>query len=127
MSQALLERPDLEYKGIKDYAQPQGWGCVGHLRGKGYKVPLTQNGTAGSILVDSTAYPPEGEYVVIVTYDGPLGHVALGTTIDGQIVVRDEAGYGKKQGHGRVVDPKLYKGFITTPAISGINLTESVG
>ena len=132
----LLEHPELKYKGIKNYSQPQGWGCVGCLRRSGYYVPRTQDGSAGSIVVDSTDLPPEGEYVVIVTWESGMGHVALATVIDGVIIVRYECNYGKGNRQGRIVPRHLYKGYIKSPtpptspeALSlsnpGLSLTES--
>lgn len=113
--QKLAANPALAYKGVKIYKQPRGWGCVGYLRRQGYYVPMTRTGGAGSIPVSSTALPPEGEYVVIVTWEGPVGHVLLGTNINGQIIVRDEANFGKVGGKGRVVPLRMYKGYIVSP------------
>lgn len=111
-TQKLAANPGLAYKGVRLYQQPQGWGCVGYLRKRGYYVPRTLSGGAGSIPVDSTELPPEGEYVVIVTHEGPIGHVALATNIGGVLIVREEGSFGKTGGRGRVVPLSQYKGYI---------------
>lgn len=73
---------------------------------------MTRNGGAGSIPVNSKELPPEGEYVVIVTSEGRVGHVALAVNIRGQLIVRDEANFGKAGGLGRVVPLHKYKGHV---------------
>ncbi|KKN71728.1 hypothetical protein LCGC14_0417940 [marine sediment metagenome] len=81
-------------------------GCVLYLRSRGFCVPKTRNGGAGSLPVKSTELPPIGEEVYIVSRESVLGHVARGY-FDGENLIStvDSAGAG------RVIPLNLFKGW----------------
>ena len=92
----------------RDYTCSSGasQGCVLYLRSRGFCVPKTPNGGAGSLPVKSTQLPPIGEVVYIISYETPLGHVSRGF-YDGEnlITTVDSAG------EGRIIPLNLYKGW----------------
>lgn len=46
--------------------------------------------------------------VVVVTYDGPIGHVAAAKVIDNHLVTVADSAFGP----GRVIPLSVYKGYI---------------
>ena len=94
--------------GTSEYTCSSGasQGCVLYLRSRGFCVPKTPNGGAGSLPVKSTQLPPIGEVVYIISYETPLGHVSRGF-YDGKNLIStvDSAG------EGRIIPMSLYKGW----------------
>lgn len=92
---------------------PTAFGCcVSALKASGDlpKGTVTKNGTAGSIPVKPLDIK-QGETAVIVTNEGPIGHVLEIKKEDGQLVSITEGGMGYKS-VGRIVDPKVVKGEV---------------
>jgi len=81
-------------------------GCVLFLRSKGFCVPRTPTGGAGSLPVRSTDLPPIGEEVYFVSYETPLGHVGRGIFNGKDLVSTIDSA-----GSGRIIPLALYKGW----------------
>lgn len=85
------------------------WGnCIATVKGAGYDVPRTLDGTAGSIPVVGKEIA-EGEVKVAITREGPVGHALVVQKIDGVLVSVVEGNHSI--GVGRIVDPSVLKGF----------------
>lgn len=83
-----------------------GAGCVRYLRDRGIYVPQNPLIFANTLPVDSTELPPEGKLVLLVTYEGPLGHVSYGKNEGGKLIsVIDSIGPHE-------IPISLYKGYI---------------
>ena len=85
------------------------YNCVAHLRLKGFDVPRTLNGYAGSIPV-RTQEISEGEVKIAVTREGTYGHVVAVQLQNGVLVSVEEGNHS--EGVGRTVPWEVLKGFI---------------
>lgn len=80
--------------------------CVEFLRSNGIDVPSNPSIVAKTLPVDSTELPPEGLLVILVTYEGPDGHVSYGKNVGGKLFsVLDSIG-------AHEIPPSLYKGYV---------------
>lgn len=82
-------------------------GCVRYLLVRGIYVPPNPRIHSKYLPVSSTALPPEGKKVVIVTYESGSGHVALAENRGGKLITLVDS-----VGSGRVIPPHLYKGYL---------------
>ena len=81
-------------------------GCVLYLRSRGFCVPKTPNGGAGSLPVKSTQLPTIGEEVYLVSYESRLGHVSRGYFNGKDLITTVDSA-----GEGRIIPLRLYKGW----------------
>lgn len=81
-------------------------GCVLYLRSRGFCVPRTPTGGAGSLPVVSTELPTIGEEVYLVSYETPLGHVSRGYFNGKELITTVDSA-----GAGRVIPLGVYKGW----------------
>lgn len=86
-----------------------------YLRAKGYVVPQNPK-IAAKTLPATPGLPPEGEVVVAVTYEGPVGHVRAVKNVDGKLVKVDDS-----LGDKGKVDMASYKGWIAQPHLKEKN------
>lgn len=85
------------------------WGnCVYVVRSAGWAVPRSRDGFARTIPVTS-GLPPEGQLVVVATYESKMGHVLVGYRSGDKIIAVVDS-----VGAGRSIPTHLVRGYIET-------------
>ena len=84
--------------------------CYTTVVSAGYKLPRTENGWAGTLPVNANKIT-DGQLAVVVTSEGPHGHVLVVRQVQGKLVSVIEGNY-PGGGVGRIVPPSVVKGFI---------------